>query len=356
MGVALANQRFTQVKHIVEFKENLRVLIISTLFILLAARLEAPELEAVWGPSLGYLAFLLLIVRPATVWVSCLGSPLTGEERFFLGWMAPRGIVAAAVSSIFATRLVESGVPEAAQLVPISFLVIIGTVTIYGLTASPLARRLKLAEPSPQGVLLVGAHSWARKIANALREQGLEVALVDSRWKNVSAARLEGLPAHYGGILSEDVLDQVSLFGIGRLAALTSNDEANSLAAVHFAEIFGRKEVYQLPPEQQDGRKASTVQHLQGRRLFSDKATFDRLQELCDKGAAVKTTSITEKFTFADFQERYGEDAIPLFMVTPGDVAKLAVIAADQTPKPRPGQVLVSIIPAGAAKPQTPVT
>ena len=125
MGIALANQRFSEVKHIVEFKENLRVLILSTLFILLAARLEAEALAAVWAPSLGYLAFLVFIARPATVWVSCLGSKLTGEERIFLGWMAPRGIVAAAVASIFSSRLMELGYEGAELLVPITFLVIL---------------------------------------------------------------------------------------------------------------------------------------------------------------------------------------------------------------------------------------
>lgn len=349
MGVALANQRFTPVKHIVEFKENLRVLIISTLFVLLAARLQADQIEEVWVPSLGYLAFLLAIARPATVWVSCLGSKLSSEERIFLGWMAPRGIVAAAVASIFAERLALLGYPEAEQLVPITFLVIIGTVTIYGLTASPLARRLGLAEPSPQGVLFVGAHPWARKLAKALADQGLRVQMADSRWKNVSAARLEGLSAHYGSILSQDVLDQVSLYGIGRLAALTSNDEANSLAAVHFAEVFGRKEVYQLSPEKQEGRKAHGVRHLQGRYLFSDKATFDRLEEMFERGAAVKTNTITEKFTFANFRERYGEDAIPLFIVTPGETATLSMIVAGQSAKPRPGQILISAIPPSSS-------
>ena len=346
MGIVLANQHKIPVRHIVEFKENLRVLIISTLFILLAARLEAEELSAVWLPSLGYLLLLLLIVRPASVWISCLGSKLSSEERIFLSWMAPRGIVAAAVSSIFASRLAESGVADASRMVPIAFLVIMGTVTVYGLAAFPLAKKLGLAEPSPQGVLFVGAHGWARKIAKALQEQGLTVALADSRRGNVSAARMEGLPAYFGEILSQQVLDSMNLHGIGRLLAVTSNVEANSLAAIHFIEVFGRKDVYQLALEKDDSRSGIEPMHLKGRVLFSAKANFDTLDKLFREGAEVKATKMTEKFDIKAFRERYGENAIPLFVVTKGEKeATLSIVAAGQSARPKPGQVMISVIP-----------
>jgi len=344
MGIALANQRFTAVKHIVEFKENLRVLILSTLFILLAARLDAESLASVWAPSLGYLVFLVLLVRPATVWVSCLGSQLTKQERIFLGWMAPRGIVAAAVSSIFATRLVELGYSEAEKLVPISFLLIIGSVTVYGLTASPVARKLGLSEPSPEGILLVGAHGWARQIAKVLNDLGVAAALADSRWKNVSAARLEGLSAYFGAVLSKDVLDSVNLHGIGRLAAVTSNEEANALAAVHFAEVFGRKNVYQLHSAAGDARKSIHLSHLSGRNLFGEEVTFDELDEKYGRGWLVKATTLTDKFTYADFQERNGGNAIPLFIVAAGDPARLTVVETSGV-KPRSGQTVVAMCP-----------
>jgi NhaP-type Na+/H+ or K+/H+ antiporter len=351
MGIVLANQHKIAVRHIVEFKENLRVLIISTLFILLAARLKADELLAVWIPSLGYLLLLLFIVRPAAVWVSCMGSKLTREERIFLSWMAPRGIVAAAVSSIFASRLVSAGIEEASSMVPIAFLVIMGTVAVYGLGAFPLAKRLGLAEPSPQGVLFVGAHAWARKMAKALHEQGVNVALADSRRVNVAAARMEGLPAYFGGILSQEVLDSVNLHGIGKLAAVTSNAEANSLAAVHFTEVFGRKDVYQLSVEKDDARRGIEPIHLQGRGLFSAKATFELLEKLFQAGAEIKTSRMTEKFDMAAFRARYGDDALPLFILArKDDEVDVMVVTAGQAVRPRPGQILISAIPAKALK------
>lgn len=351
MGVALANQRFAQVKQIVEFKEHLRVLMISTLFIVLAARLKADSIEEVLWPSLGYLALLLFIARPLAVWFSSIGSKLSAQEKIFLSWMAPRGIVAAAVSSIFAERLVELGVEGAEQMVPISFIVIIGTVTIYSLTAFPLARRLKLAEPSPQGVLFVGAHSWAREVAKALKKLGFEVSMADSQWSHVTAARQEGLTAYYGSILSQRVLDEVNLYGIGRLLAVTSNDEANSLASIHFAAVFERKEVYQLVNERGEGsRSAIAPMHLQGRGLFGPQATFEKLWQMFQAGATVKTTPISEKFTYADFRECYGEEALPLFIVT--KAKRLTVVTAQDPAKPRPGQMLVAMVPKEATAPK----
>lgn len=349
MGIALANQRFTPVRHIVEFKEHLRVLIISTLFIVLSARLEAEAIYAVWVPSLIFLAVLLFIARPASVWLSCLGSPLKRNERRFLMWMAPRGIVAAAIASIFSERLAEAGVGGAEVLAPIAFIVIIGTVTVYGLTAFPLARRLGLAEPSPQGVLFVGAHQWAQTIALALKAAGFEVALADSSWENVTTARNKGLSAYYGAVLSEGVLDEINLYGIGRLAAVTPNDEANSLSAIHFHEDFGRSNVFQVSPERSgSGRKGVAPEHLQGRHLFDPELTYARLDEIFDAGWTIKTTPITEKFTYAKFQELYGERTLPLFVISKGH--ELIPIDASQPIKPRAGQTLIAAVPGDAAR------
>ncbi len=349
MGIVLSNQRLTPVRHIVEFKEHLRILIISTLFIVLSARLQAADIYAVWKPALVFLAVLLFVARPASVWLACLGSKLKTNERRFLMWMAPRGIVAAAIASIFSERLTEAGVSGAEELAPIAFIVIIGTVTIYGLTALPLANRLGLAEPSPQGFLFVGAHSWARRIALELQNAGFHVALAESNWEHVTAARQAGLPAYYGAVLSEGVLDEINLYGIGRLAAVTSNDEANALAALHFREDFGRSNVYQLPPERSDsGRRGVSPEHLQGRYLFHPDLTFAKLGKIFEAGAKIKTTPITEKFTYEKFKELYGNDTISLFLINKGE--SLSVIAAAQPVTPKPGQTLIAIVPGDAAR------
>ncbi len=343
MGIALANQRISAVKHIVEFKENLRVLIISSLFIILAAKLDLEDLLDLSVPGFFFLLVLIFVIRPAAVWVSCLGSNVKRPERIFLAWMAPRGIVAAAVSSIFAARLVDAGYEDAGKFIPLAFFVIIGTVAVYGLSAFTVAKRLNLAEPEPQGVLFVGAQPWARRIALALKEAGFAVALVDSNRAHISAARLEGLKAHYGEILSEHVLDEIDLYGVGKLLAVTPNEEANSLAALHFSEIFGRKEVYQLAPDPGDlgPRRSLSVHHLNGRLAFSNLLGHGGLEERFRDGAELKSTKLSDKFDYAAFQARYGH-VLPLFRIS--KAGDLSVVAGDAITEPRPGETLLALV------------
>lgn len=339
MGVAVANQRRVDVKHIIEFKENLRVLLISSLFILLAARLRVEDLGGIGVSQLAFLGVLIFLVRPAAVGLSTLGSKLGWRERALLACIAPRGIVAAAVSSVFALQLSEVGYAGAERLAPIVFLVIIATVAIYGLSAAPVARLLRVAQPDPQGILFVGAHPWARAIAAALKEEGLTVRLVDTNFANVSEARLAGLPAYYGSALTEGALDAIDLQGIGRVLAVTSNDEVNSLAALSFSEIVGSENVFQLPPER-TGKSTQVPQHLRGRFLFHEDASYWSLTARFEAGAELKTTNLTENFDYETFKSRY-RNVIPLFLLNGGG---LTVFTEKDPPKPGPGRRLVAII------------
>ncbi|MFQ5656640.1 MAG: cation:proton antiporter [Candidatus Methylomirabilales bacterium] len=343
MGVVLANQKTVPVKHIIEFKENLRVLLISMLFVILAARLQMTDLTHISVGSLSFLAVLILIARPAAVTLSALGSDLSWRERVFLSCVAPRGIIAAAVSSIFALKLVEAGHPQAGQLVPLTFLVIIGTVTVYGLTASGVARWLGVATPNPQGTLIIGAHPWARAIASALHQEGHQVLLVDTDRRNISAARLAGLPTFYASVLSDSVLDEIELGGIRRLLALTSNDAINSLAALHFIPLLGRSEVYQLAPEAEAKNGDDAIApHLRGRLLFGPEISFTFLTSRVDAGAEIKKTGITEEFDYDTFRALYAERAVTLFLVD--GTGDLQVFAADNPPTPKAGQSLISLV------------
>jgi hypothetical protein len=348
MGIALANQKWVSIKHIVEFKENLRVLFISSLFIILSARLTLEEFSyAVTLKGLLFLVLLILLVRPVSIFVSTYFSDLNIKEKLFLSWMAPRGIVAAAVASVFALRLVEVGYEQAERIVDITFLVIAGTVAIYGLSAFQVARRLGLAKPNPEGILMVGAHAWARSIAKLLHDNGFQVTLVDSNWGNVSAARQEGLKSYYQNILIEDLSEDIELDGIGRLLAVTPNDEVNSLAALHFIEDFGRSQVYQLPKVSKFSAKSeeSIPQHLRGRLLFGPEATFSYLDQKFTSGATLKKTPLTGEFSYESFKEHYGDKALPMFIIRKDNT--LVVLTSDSTPKPMPGQFLISLVDKG---------
>jgi len=252
LGIILANQNKVSIKHIIEFKENLRVILISTLFIILVARLKIEDLSQFNLNTVLFLAVLIFITRPLTVFVSTIGQNLKLKEKIFLSWLAPRGIVAASVSSIFAIDLVNNGYSDAERLVPLTFIVIIVTVTLYGLGAIPLSRILKISDPNPQGVLIVGAHIWARQIGVTLKNLGFRILMVDSNPENIESAQMQGLEATVANIIAEDVIDQLNLQGIGKLMALTQNDEVNALAALHFEEIFGRANVFQLAYKKKD--------------------------------------------------------------------------------------------------------
>jgi NhaP-type Na+/H+ or K+/H+ antiporter len=338
MGIVLANQTYVPVRHIIEFKENLQVLLIGVLFILLAGRVEIENLLAVGWPALGFIVLLIVVARPLSVLLSTWRTPLTRAEHIFLMWMAPRGIVAASVASVFAFELAEQGVPEAELLSPLVFLVIVGTVVFYGLTSGPVARRLGLAERQPQGALIVGAHAFARQLAAALDELGLRAVLVDSNYHHVAESRMAGLEAHHGSVLAEDTLDGLDLAGVGRVLALTGNDEVNALAMIQFRELFGGAEVYHLPP-QGDPRPSGLHP---GRTLFDADSHYETLAAALEEGAALRATPLSATFTYANYRDHYGLRAMPLFVVSDG--GRLTFFTADVRPSPRPGQTVVSLI------------
>lgn len=341
MGIALANQKSARIQHIVEFKENLRVLLLSALFILLAGRVELSELLSHLNWSIfAFVGILIFVARPLSVYLSTIGSKLSNKEKLFLSWMAPRGVVAASISALFAIELVQNGYSEAQQLVPIVFIIIISTVAIYGLTAPAVARYLGVAKPVPRGFLIVGAHSWARQIAEFLHDKGFKVLLADSNWSNINKARKSGLNTYYGNLLAEYAIDEINLDGIGKLLAMTPNDEVNSLSVIRFAEIFGTSEVYQLPAIAKVQRKEREIpDNLSGRILFDSELNFEKFSESVTQGADLKIVELDKSLTQNEFNEKFSND-FPLFILTKsGDVVPVTI---DHTPLPGAGdQILV---------------
>jgi NhaP-type Na+/H+ or K+/H+ antiporter len=325
LGIALANQKTVSVREILAFKEHLRVLIISLLFILLSGRIAPSALGGVLIPSLVFIGGLILIARPASIFIATTFSKrLTLRDRIFLAGIAPRGIVAAAVTSIFAIELQhaahegtlpESIAAQADQLVPIVFLVIIATVLLYGIIAAPMARALGLASKNSTGVLFAGADQWIRQIAKALQDDGHSVLLLDTKYEKIAAARLEGLRAVRANILSEYAEEELDFSGIGQLITATPNDEINSLATREFSHIFGKANVWQISPQDSNSHHTNAVaSHNRGRVCFRGAPAYPKLTALSREGAIVKKTQITDVFTLEDFTLTYGEDAIVLFL------------------------------------------
>lgn len=334
MGVLLANQKRVRLGHILVFKENLAILLVSVLFVLLAARLRLDDLAALGWRPLAFLAALVIVVRPASVWPCTSGAGLSRGERAYVALLAPRGVVAASVASIFALRMRERGIEGGERLVSVMFATIVGTVAFYGLAAGPLAWKLGLARRRPQGVLLVGANAWARDFARALREAGLSVRLVDTNPEHVAAAIAEGLPAECQDVLAEDSSDTLDLRDMGRLVAMTRNDEVNALAALHFLHVFGRADVYQLASDRL-GAPSTLPADLRGRILASEGFTFREIEARWAAGA---------RFAARSGDAASAEGAVPLVAV---DGAGNATFATLNRPlRPQPGQTVVGLYPA----------
>ena len=323
MGIFLANQPWVSVRRIVKFKEDLQALLLAALFILLSARLDVGVLEFINARAFLFLAILILLVRPVAVFLSCMRTGLHWKERAFMSWLAPRGIVAAAVAALFAERLVHNGFPQEAgdALIATVYLVVVGTVAVYGLTLSPIALKLGLADRNPQGVLFLGAYKWVREAALALQELGFRVLLIDANARNIGEAQRMHLPAVVGDALSESDTDELDLSGLKRFLAVTANDEINTLAALHFTEVFEEKEVYQLGfPTGPQAEGSRRTDDLRGRPLFGGTWTQAQLMERSLGGGEVRTFGLNEAGSYQAIKAQYGGDIILLFVARGANV------------------------------------
>ncbi|MCA9003073.1 MAG: NAD-binding protein, partial [Planctomycetes bacterium] len=348
MGFLLANQKGTSIHHIIEFKENLRTLLIAGLFVVLAACVRLDELLELDWRAYAFVILLIGVVRPISVQASFLWSDASREERSFLAFLAPRGVVAAAISALFAAQLANpeamgpNVIPEAKALVPLSFLVIVGTVTFYGLSASPIARKLGLAKANPQGCLIIGGSSFALSIATTLRDLGLDIVLMDTNRESVAKARLAGVVALSGSAIAANSIQRLPIGGVGRILALTPNDEVNALVGMQFRDLFGRAGVYQLRPSAA-GAKQESSHRLRSRYLFQEGSSFEELEARIAGGARVTATPLTAAFTFEDYLAHNGEGVLPLFRYSAD--GQLVIFSQESVPGGQAGDRIIALTP-----------
>jgi len=319
MGMLLTNMKNVSVDNILNFKESLSVLLISGLFIILAARTEFSQFSELGWPALIVFLVIQFVARPLKILVSSWGSSLSWQEKAILSWIAPRGIVAAAVAALFALRLQQQGYEQAALLVPLTFMVIIGTVVLQSATARPIANWLGVAEPEAKGFLIIGANPFARSLAQALNDIDYRTLLVDSNWDNIRAALMGGLQTYYGNPVSEHADRHLDLVGIGQLLALSPRAELNALATMRYKTEFGSGKLFVLGPgsneDSTEKRKFSMPKATNV--LFEENVNYERLSEMLNKGAEIRSTTITEKFDISDYNKKYYGRSIPLFSISP---------------------------------------
>ena len=319
LGMGLANMGNPSLERIRWFKEQISTLLISLLFLLLASRLDLADLGRLDLRHLLFVLSVLVIARPLVVLVANLGSGLPWRERVLIGWIAPRGVVAAAVAGAFSVELNDAGFPDGKLLVPLVFAVIFLTVSLHGFTIRPLARRLDLAAKGGKGLLMVGAASWNVALAEALVRAGAFVILADTRYHRVAKARMQGLFVYHGDALSEDVDLELPMEQVTKILAATDEDSYNSLVCVHFVDDFGRDAVYQLNPE----TTADAAGHLKGRTPWGEEGNYRNIARRFWRDGEFKVTALSEAYDYSRFRQDKPE-ALPLFYLDENNVEFLA--------------------------------
>lgn len=333
MGLAVANLPGIDVPARRPFFETLVSLILGLLFVSISATVTPHSLRHVGLPALGLAAFLALAVRPLVAAVSTLGTDLTRGERGFIGWMAPRGIVAAATASTFSAGLVAKGIGGASKILPATFVVIVATVTLYGLTASPVARRLGVVRPSRSRPLLVGGDPWVVDLGVALKSAGLEVLMWAGQEQQRERIRQAGIELAPGELLAAITGQDPELEGITAVFFLTAEDDFNALAATILrGSVEGAVHHLGAPPES----RGVVAPFIGGEVLFGTDLTWPTLSRRYEEGAAVLAQPARGALP-------HGSDV--LFLVRPD--GRLDPVTEAARPLPGPGDTIVLLTPGG---------
>lgn len=283
MGVVLANAHLPSFDELRRFKEHVTVILVSGVFILLAASLNVEVLAQLdWRAGL-FIALIVLVARPVTVALALAGTGLSWQEKTIVAWIAPRGIVAVAVAGLFGQRLVEKGVADGALLTPLAFALVAATVVLSGFTIRPVARALGLVSTDVPGVLIVGASPWSISMAEALQGAGVPVLVADRNWHRLRPARQADLPVFHGEILSEAAEHHLDLNAYETLIAASDNDAHNTLVCTDFAPEFGRTNVFQVGRETDGGSQRDLPATLGGR-SFAESVRYAELAARAARG------------------------------------------------------------------------
>lgn len=314
MGMVLANMRGVDVDDVLEFKETLSVLLISGLFILLASRINIESIIHVGWGSIVVLFVIMFVARPISVMASSFGTGLNWRELALLSWIAPRGIVAAAVSALFALKLEALDYAQVDLLVPMVFLVIITTVVIQSLTSVKVAEYLGIRSPAANGFLIFGAGQFNRMFAKELGEYNIPVLLTDTNWDALRLARMDNISTYFGNPMSDHATRKIDLTAYRRVLIMSPYKQLNPMLTYHFEYEMGKGTVLGLSNNEQQQRPSHQVSgsYTKNLGLFADDITYGKLASWVTKGAKIKTTRLSEEFNYDAYQSEYAERALKL--------------------------------------------
>mgnify|MGYP005985631027 CR=1 FL=1 len=318
MGIVIANANLPSYEELRRFKEHATILLVSGVFILLAANLDFAALELLTWRAVIFLALIVLVARPVTVFVSLLGSGIPWREQVLVAFTGPRGVVLVAVAGLFAERLMSLGFADAALIGPLAFVLVAVTVVLHGFTLKPFAQLLGLAGAGNPGVIIVGGSNWTTALAEALKKADVPVLMTDPNFGHLRAARAAGIDTYSGDILSEGAEQRLELVSYASLLAATDNDAYNTLVATDLAPEFGRDNVFQVVRQKTESRRHALPATLGGR-PFAHGATYDEMQRLVREGWTFRITRLTEEFTLKDWAETRSESHLVARILPNGD-------------------------------------
>jgi NhaP-type Na+/H+ or K+/H+ antiporter len=335
MGLVLGNMSLPSIGEIRRFKEYITVLLVSGIFLMLTADLDPRIMLSLDWRGLLLILCIILLVRPVAVWLATIGAGMSWQERALVGWIAPRGVVAAAVAGVFGPSLAAQGYRGGELLLPLVFVLILSTVTLHGFSLGWLARRLDLSARRAGGLIIAGGTAWGSGLAEALHQKEVPVIVADNSWHRLRKARLAGIPVYFGELLSEHAEYALELGDYSNLLALTNNDSYNALVCAHFAPELGRQRVFQLASgETAEPRRPNPT--ARGRIAFGEDIVYEHLQRQWYRGWELHDTGITKEYGMDKFNDSFPEGAIAVLVI--GAKKDVRLVEAAQTLKAEPGE------------------
>ena len=316
MGMVLGNMDLPNLKELLYFKESLSVLLISILFILLSANINISDLELIMNwKTAALFCVIVFLIRPLGVFLSSAGSDLKFNEKIFIGWVGPRGIVAAGIASLFGSKLLAKGEPGAEYITPLVFMIVLGTVLLNATTARFFARMVGVFLKKSEGIVIIGASKVSRLIGDYLSRNNRHVVLIDNNQSNINKAKKLGLEAFSANIYSDSLSDNIELNDVGYLMALTGNSDINKYAVNKFGKQFGENGSFRLVNA--DEMRDPENNPKQG--LFSHTDDFIKLMETVRKYPAVHEIELKDQEHYEGLIEitKADENIVPIFLKTP---------------------------------------
>lgn len=302
MGLVIANSGLPSFVELRRFKEHATILLVSGVFILLAASLDFASLGQLTWRAVLFVFLVVFVARPLTVLVSLIGTDIPRKERVLLAFTGPRGVVLVAVAGLFGERLAAAGVADGAVLGPLAFVLVAATVVIHGFSLAPLGRALGLAQAGTPGVLILGGSRFSTSLGEALKKAEVPLLIVDPNHARLVRPRAAGLPVFFGDVLSEAAEHSLEVLSYRTLIAATENDAYNTLVATDLGPEFGRDQTWQIARHRGELARHALPAQLGGRPFGAGK-TFRELEDLMMEGWKVSITRLTEEYTLEDWKE-----------------------------------------------------